>query len=49
MLTPAQEFVAEVALAAPEVQVDKAVMEQYEKEMAQAANVALPDEDDADL
>ena len=45
----AQEFVAEVALAAPTVQVDAKLMQQYEEEMAQASNVALPDEEDSDL
>ena len=44
-----QEFVAAPALAPPEVQVDQAVMEQYQKEMDQAANMPLPDEEDADL
>lgn len=44
-----QEFVAEPALAAPEVSVDAAVLEQYRKEMDEAAQMPLPDEDDADL
>lgn len=43
------EFVAAPALAPPEVQVDQAVLEQYQKEMQDAANMPLPDEDDADL
>ena len=43
------EFVAEVALAAPEVSVDPELMKQYEQQMESAANVALPEEDDADL
>ncbi|KAL1648219.1 GTP-binding nuclear protein gsp1/Ran [Didymella pomorum] len=43
------EFVAAPALAPPEVQVDQAVLEQYQKEMADAAAMPLPDEDDADL
>jgi GTP-binding nuclear protein Ran len=43
------EFVAEVALEVPEVHVDPALMKQYEEEMKNAAAVALPDEDDADL
>jgi GTP-binding nuclear protein Ran len=43
------EFVAAPALAPPEVQVDQAVLEQYQKEMADAAQMPLPDEDDADL
>ena len=44
-----QEFVAEVSLAPPTVQVDPVLLAQYEKEMHEAATVALPDEDDADL
>jgi GTP-binding nuclear protein Ran len=44
-----QEFVAAPALAPPEVQVDQAVLEQYQKEMQDAAQMPLPDEDDADL
>jgi GTP-binding nuclear protein Ran len=43
------EFVAAPALAPPEVQVDQAVLDQYRKEMDDAANMPLPDEDDADL
>lgn len=43
------EFVAEPALAAPEVTVDESVMAAYRKEMEDAANQPLPDEDDADL
>jgi GTP-binding nuclear protein Ran len=43
------EFVAAPALAPPEVQVDQAVLEQYQKEMDAAANMPLPDEDDTDL
>ena len=43
------EFVAAPALAPPEVQVDQAVLEQYQKEMQDAAQMPLPDEDDADL
>jgi len=43
------EFVAAPALAPPEVQVDQAVLEQYQKEMEAAANMPLPDEDDTDL
>lgn len=46
---PLKEFVAAPALAPPEVQVDQAVLEQYQKEMEQAANQPLPDEEDADL
>jgi GTP-binding nuclear protein Ran len=43
------EFVAAPALAPPEVQVDQAVLDQYQKEMADAAQMPLPDEEDADL
>lgn len=43
------EFVAAPALAPPEVQVDQAVLAEYQKEMDAAANMPLPDEDDADL
>jgi hypothetical protein len=44
-----QEFVAAPALAPPEAQVDAALLEQYQKEMQDAAQMPLPDEDDADL
>ena len=44
-----QEFVAAPALAPPEVQVDQAAMEAYQKEIAEASNMPLPDEGDADL
>ena len=44
-----QEFVAGVALEPPEVQVDQALLAQYNKEMEDAANAPLPDEDDPDL
>jgi GTP-binding nuclear protein Ran len=43
------EFVAEVALAPPEVQVNQQLMDQYHKEMDEAATMPLPDEDDPDL
>ncbi|KAE9987119.1 hypothetical protein EG327_004017 [Venturia inaequalis] len=43
------DFVAAPALAPPEVQVDQAVLEQYQKEMEAAANMPLPDEEDTDL
>ncbi|KAI6805588.1 hypothetical protein KC332_g13891, partial [Hortaea werneckii] len=43
------EFVAAPALAPPEVQVDQAAMEQYQKEMQDAAQMPLPDEEDPDL
>ncbi|KAI4165914.1 MAG: hypothetical protein LQ342_000345 [Letrouitia transgressa] len=46
---PALEFVAGVALAPPTVQVDEALLQQYNKEMEDAANHPLPDEDDPDL
>jgi GTP-binding nuclear protein Ran len=49
LLTFNQEFVAAPALAPPEVQVDQAVLDQYQKEMQDAAQMPLPDEDDADL
>lgn len=44
-----QEFVAGLALAPPEVQVDEATMQLYNKEMEDAAKHPLPDEDDPDL
>lgn len=44
-----QEFVAGLALAPPEVQVDEATMQMYNKEMEDAAKHPLPDEDDPDL
>lgn len=43
------DFVAAPALAPPEVQVDQAVLDQYRQEMENAAQLPLPDEDDADL
>jgi len=43
------EFVASPALAPPELTVDAATMAQYQKELDSAAQMALPDEDDADL
>jgi len=46
---PTLEFVAAPALAPPEVQVDQNLLEQYHKEMQDAAAQPLPDEDDADL
>ncbi|GFF23974.1 putative GTP-binding nuclear protein Ran [Aspergillus udagawae] len=45
----ALEFVAAPALAPPEVQVNPELMAEYEKEMATAAAMPLPDEEDADL
>ena len=44
-----QEFVAAPALAPPTAQVDEKLLEQYRKEMDEAARVTLPDEDDEDL
>ncbi|KAF4627154.1 hypothetical protein G7Y89_g11001 [Cudoniella acicularis] len=45
----ALEFVAAPALAPPTATVDQALLEQYQKEMHDAAQMPLPDEDDADL
>lgn len=44
-----QEFVAGIALAPPTVEVDAKLLEQYNKEMEDAAQQPLPDEDDPDL
>ena len=49
LIVVCQEFVAGLALAPPTVQVDAALLEQYTKEMEDAANQPLPDEDDPDL
>jgi hypothetical protein len=46
---PALEFVAAPALAPPEVQVDQALMESYQKELQDAAAAPLPDEEDTDI
>ncbi|TVY83350.1 GTP-binding nuclear protein GSP1/Ran [Lachnellula suecica] len=43
------DFVAAPALAPPTATVDQALLEQYQQEMKEAANMPLPDEDDADL
>jgi GTP-binding nuclear protein Ran len=43
---PGLEFVAAPALAPPEVTVDHAVLEAYQKEMDEAKNFPLPEEDD---
>lgn len=43
---PNLEFVAEAALAPPEVQVDQQLMQQYRNEMEEAAAQPLPEEDD---
>ncbi len=40
---------AQPALKPAEVTVDPVVMEQYQKEMEQAAQMPLPEEEDADL
>ena len=45
----ALEFVAEIALAPPEVQVNQQLMDLYHKEMTEAATMPLPDEEDPDL
>ena len=44
---PHLEFVASPALAPPEATVDPTLMEQYKKDMADAAAEPLPDDDDA--
>ncbi|KAK0554711.1 GTP-binding nuclear protein gsp1/Ran [Tilletia horrida] len=46
---PQLEFVAAPALLPPEATVDQAQMAEYEKEIANAAAMPLPDEDDGDL
>ena len=46
---PTLEFAAAPALAPPEVQVDQALMAQYDAELQRAAAAPLPDEDDGDL
>ncbi|KAL8291928.1 hypothetical protein RQP46_002186 [Phenoliferia psychrophenolica] len=43
------DFVASPALAPPEVQVDAALMQQYQEELERAQAAPLPDEEDADL
>lgn len=48
MLTASQEFVAAPALAPPTAQVDEALLQQYQKEMEEAATMPLPGEDDDD-
>jgi GTP-binding nuclear protein Ran len=40
------DFVAAPALAPPEVQVDQAVLDQFQKEMEEAKNFPLPEEDE---
>jgi len=44
-----QDFVAAPALAPPTATVDMALLEEYKKEMEDAAAMPLPDEDDQDL
>jgi GTP-binding nuclear protein Ran len=44
-----QEFAAEIALKPAEVTIDQAVLDQYQKELADASAMPLPEEDDADL
>ena len=44
-----KEFVAGIALAPPTASVDPALMEQYQKDMEDAAQMPLPDEEDPDL
>ncbi|EEH09231.1 GTP-binding nuclear protein GSP1/Ran [Histoplasma capsulatum var. duboisii H88] len=46
---PGLEFVADIALAPPEATVDPAAIAAAEEEMRQAAQMPLPDEDDADF
>ena len=46
---PALEFVAEAALAPPEVHVDQTLMESYQKQLEDAAAAPLPDEEDTDI
>lgn len=43
------QFVAAPALRPPEAQIDKSIQDQAEKDLKEAANVALPDDDDDDL
>lgn len=43
------EFVEMPALEPPEVQVDQQLMQHYEKELIEAQETALPEDDDADL
>lgn len=46
---PGLEFVASVALAPPEVQIDQEMLNKIQQDAAEAASMPLPDEDDADL
>lgn len=47
--SPNLEFVASVALAPPEVQIDQEMMSKIQRDAEEAAAMPLPDEDDADL
>lgn len=49
LMIASQEFVAAPALAPPTVQVDEALLAQYQREMHDAAQMPLPDEEDPDL
>lgn len=46
---PSLDFVASPALVPPSVTVDAALLQQYQNELYDAAQMPLPDEDDADL
>lgn len=46
---PGLDFVASVALAPPEVQIDQEMLNKIQQDAAEAASMPLPDEDDADL
>lgn len=46
---PSLEFVAAPALAPPEVQVDAALMADYQAQLDAAAAAPLPDEEDTDI
>ncbi|CAD6580041.1 MAG: GTP-binding nuclear protein gsp1/Ran [Cyphobasidiales sp. Tagirdzhanova-0007] len=46
---PALEFVAEAALLPPEVHLDQALMESYQKQLEDAAANPLPDEEDTEI
>lgn len=48
LTNPRKEFVAAPALAPPTAQVDEKLLEQYKKEMDEAATMPLPGEDDDD-
>jgi GTP-binding nuclear protein Ran len=46
---PQLDFVAAPALAPPEVEINQQLLDQYHKEMTEAAAMPLPDEEDPDL